>query len=850
MERTFTLTLADWLSLRVYRALFLFPIVLVFLMQNATVSAQCYNCPTCPAGVRDTIPPKAHCVDTLRIALDTAGHRYMSPLEIDCFSIDNCPVITIWNSQSWFTCRDIGSKLVTLFVQDESGNMATCQSRIIVADTLRAKIRNCPTDTTVRLTTAAACVAAQLRFVSPSLSNNCTSNFALRQTAGLPSGSDFPIGTNKVTFDAVDSSRNKMTCTFNVIVRDMMAPTLAPPADTLINCDKIAANGAPLSSLTGQPRIVAECSTTATAFVDQFFERSCDSAFSKKPTGYPVALRFDSAKASFCSKIIVRTFTVTDASSNASQIQQVIYVRRSDLSAAVCPPNLTLNCTSSSFNTSPDSILQNSIRLAGTGRPMLTNGAALASGGCKLSAVFTDFRSENTNGYQIRRVWTLKNDCTNASRTCEQILTVTCPPLSTPCIFGKVETENALPISVNARLTSPTAAGQFARGSQAAGAYSFLNLTRNATYQLTPTRDSDWTNGVTTYDVALLSRHILGVQALSSPYKIIAADVNRDGSVDALDMLFTRRLVLQQITSIPNSQSWRFVTRGFAFATPSAPFAVVFPEILTYQNVTDTVFNADFIAIKTGDVNGSAENLLRGLSAAPEVRGGGKSLIFNTKDQSFAAGETVEMRMSAAALGDLSGFQFTLNYDKQTLIFLNIEPLDLRDFDASNYAAFAERGKVTVSWNGSFDSKNLEPMNLFRVRFTARTDGQLGDAVRLSSDLTPAEAYSSAGAERAVFLNFDWSAAGSASDFMLFQSEPNPTAVGSTTRIRFRLPSESTTRLTLMDETGRILRVENGVFPKGENHFDVKTDPSVSGVIFYRLDTPTHSATRRMVILR
>jgi len=44
------------------------------------------------------------------------------------------------------------------------------------------------------------------------------------QTAGLSSGSEFPIGTTTNTFEVTDASGNKSTCSFDVVVKDVEAP--------------------------------------------------------------------------------------------------------------------------------------------------------------------------------------------------------------------------------------------------------------------------------------------------------------------------------------------------------------------------------------------------------------------------------------------------------------------------------------------------------------------------------------------------------------------------------------------------------------------------------------------------
>jgi hypothetical protein len=56
------------------------------------------------------------------------------------------------------------------------------------------------------------------------------------------------------------------------------------------------------------------------------------------------------------------------------------------------------------------------------------------------------------------------------------------------------------------------------------GAYQFSNAIPLAgNYTVTPEKDDNPLNGVTTLDLALISKHILGIENLNSPYKIIAA---------------------------------------------------------------------------------------------------------------------------------------------------------------------------------------------------------------------------------------------------------------------------------------------------------------------------------------
>ena len=71
-------------------------------------------------------------------------------------------------------------------------------------------------------------------------------------------------------------------------------------------------------------------------------------------------------------------------------------------------------------------------------------------------------------------------------------------------------------------------------------------------------------NGVSTLDLVKIQRHILGLEELNSPYKLIAADVNADNEIKASDLTELRKLILGIITDLPTNESWRFVESGQA----------------------------------------------------------------------------------------------------------------------------------------------------------------------------------------------------------------------------------------------------------------------------------------------
>jgi len=142
----------------------------------------------------------------------------------------------------------------------------------------------------------------------------------------------------------------------------------------------------------------------------------------------------------------------------------------------------------------------------------------------------------------------------------------------------------------------------------AAGIFHISCLFPEYDFTLIPQLDTLPANGVTTVDLVLITRHILGLQLLDSPYKMIAADANRSGSVTTLDMAAIRKVILGIEQGFPDNTSWRFIDKDYVFPDPEDPFSEPFSELIHYDIIYLGDPEADFVAVKTGDVNRSTGN--------------------------------------------------------------------------------------------------------------------------------------------------------------------------------------------------------------------------------------------------
>ncbi len=379
------------------------------------------------------------------------------------------------------------------------------------------------------------------------------------------------------------------------------------------------------------------------------------------------------------------------------------------------------------------------------------------------------------------------------------------------------------------------------------GNFTFPSIEMFGDYDVTPSKDMMPTNGVSTYDLVLISQHILGIADLDSPYKLIAADVNNDGTVTTFDMVELRQLILAIVSDFSNNTSWRFVNADFVFADPSNPFSSPFPEAIHFEDIDANELEADFVGIKIGDVNDSAEpNSLLGT----EERNLMGTLSFALDNETTRKGETQRVDFRAKDFNNILGYQFTINFD-ETLEFVSVESGALSVSTDNFGLTMLNEGIITTSWSESKAISLQDDEVLFSLIFDAKTSTQLSDLITVSSRYTTAEAYNDASEMMDIELAFidtnnETMVNGS---FELYQNRPNP--FNDETTIGFHLPTASEASLKIYDVSGKLLKVIQNNFSAGYNEIRVqKTELAATGVLYYTLETPSATATKKMIIVK
>lgn len=171
-------------------------------------------------------------------------------------------------------------------------------------------------------------------------------------------------------------------------------------------------------------------------------------------------------------------------------------------------------------------------------------------------------------------------------------------------VFGVIQNENGNSISdVEIQVTGSSSLNFI---NQTDGTYEAMDLSNGGDFTITPYRNDDHRNEVNIFDIVLIRKHTLGLGAPLTPYQMIAADVNNDGDINIFDIIAVQKVILLLDTSFPGNTSWRFVPASFNFPDPSNPFSSQFPESIIYTPILTNMQDQNFVAIKIGDVNGSA----------------------------------------------------------------------------------------------------------------------------------------------------------------------------------------------------------------------------------------------------
>lgn len=348
--------------------------------------------------------------------------------------------------------------------------------------------------------------------------------------------------------------------------------------------------------------------------------------------------------------------------------------------------------------------------------------------------------------------------------------------------------------------------------------------------------DTGQLNGINMLDLCKKAKHILGVEPLESPYAMIAADVNRSGSITTFDLVESKKLILGIYTQFPNNTVWRFFPDYIQFPNPSNPFmtCITCPTSLTISELA--LLNggtASVIGTKVGDVNGDTR--LPGEALNGPIPLDSVTVVF--PQGQVNAGSTVVIPVKMNENISFSSLSLVFGRDSAVLQYDSISN-GLLTVSPGLMAVFPDR--LHFMYNNSFNDE-FAPAGtpLFFLHFTVLQTTEVEDALELitSGDYISygigngCSSYIETGSEYAGFVS-----ASSPVSAAAWVQAPSPNPFVEQTFLEITLEQTEQAQIEIMDPTGRILKKTIRQLPAGTTRWELPVQALPAGSVgFWRL---------------
>ncbi|MBK8562357.1 MAG: hypothetical protein IPN76_03185 [Saprospiraceae bacterium] len=238
----------------------------------------------------------------------------------------------------------------------------------------------------------------------------------------------------------------------------------------------------------------------------------------------------------------------------------------------------------------------------------------------------------------------------------------------------------------------------------------------------------DWRDGVTTFDLVLIRKHILTTDRLDG-YDQLAADANHDNAVTTFDQVEFRKVVLDLPHNLGQyyETPWRYVRESITLNNPQDfddqeddnPFQ--YADLEGTSNYVMQTNRQGFDFVKLGDVNGSNSEV-NGLQNNPEENS--YPIFVDIVKLASPPGKSIyEFRVSD--FEDIAAYQFDIEFPASSLQYSTAEAMDLSGLNSEFFGTTkASQGLIKTLW---YDEANANAFTLsdgsglFRLRFDGTT---------------------------------------------------------------------------------------------------------------------------------
>ncbi len=359
----------------------------------------------------------------------------------------------------------------------------------------------------------------------------------------------------------------------------------------------------------------------------------------------------------------------------------------------------------------------------------------------------------------------------------------------------------------------------------ASGAYSFATI-QNGTYKVLAYTGKAWSS-VNATDAIKVQRHFAGLEILTEPVRLLAADVNLSNSINATDAIKIKRRFSGLDT---------YFDRGdWTFAKPTTGWDTIV--------VSGAAVTQDFYGLCVGDVNGS------------NVPAAGKSFqtairLVPEGEMEITAGEEFELPVRIEQAAELGAVSLVITYPSESLSIKNVS---IKQGDLLYKATGSE---LRIAWS------ELEPMLLGSrdalITLHLKASQTLNSTQALSFGLTGeselADGYGAAIPNVTLTMPALKTAAGTSNgDDLLGVVSVYPNPTGGEVKIEYQLNGACQLSVEITDVYGQVIRKQiNTYTASGKYHQQFDLSDVSAGVYMVKISCGNYGkeTTRTMKLVK
>ena len=808
----------------------------------------------------DCVNPEAVCTNPQTINLSSDGvitvqasAFYAGDQVVDCagvplnFSFDAAGADT----QTTFSCSNIGTQSVNLFVTDSRGARSVCVSSVTVvnpADTCTdciEPVAMCNPNLVLNINNNGLTRLAASDIYSGARDTDCNGNalrfsFSENLTNTLQTFNCSSIGDVRISLYLTDNDNNQSTCN-----------TIVSVTDTDAICDQLCVNPDAVCN----PDVIANINSDGIVrlnAIDLYAGNrmmDCDGtmlqySFSTNEN--------DDVQTISCNEVGEQIFNLFVTTGDGSQTTCQTTVTITDDNNVCCDNDPSLVCRDASINLNFFDLDLNGVLdssnvtvtvqdLIGAGTDLVEcNGDSIVfSFSIDVDNVSTVFGCDDLGSMTLELFSTT---AAGAVQSCQSNIAITdqgdqCQPNATSSISimrGKIMTtqQTMIPeVEVDLRGADEVSM------TDEAGSYAFSNMPLGGQYIIKPRKQDTPVKGLSTLDILLIRNHIYGHSLLDSPYKLLAADVNQSESITGADIVEIKKMLLGLQDDFSNNDSWRFISEDNTFFDAERPYWGLVKDqypILEYSGFT----NVDFTGIKIGDVNEDVNRIL-----AAEIRS--RSLIHLTMeltDASVNLGKRKIAVKSAKAIAEISGIQLALDHGSHMIKSLSSGRLVITEED---YAANVFPGKTTLIWVGEQPISVAAGDVLFYIHLNEEADiySLTIDDQTLQSEMYTGEHLDAHG------LSIDPQSTSFIGQDALFSHHPNPWS--DQTIISFLIEEAADVKIEIFSMAGARVHMHQSRYPAGTHTAAVlRSDIPEAGIYIIQMQKQGKIERQKMLVIK